>query len=175
MSNPADNTPNAQKTPQDGAPESQVEALQAELAETKDKYLRALADLDNFRKQTERRTVDRVRHEKKTLLMRVIEVVDDLERALGFQDVADRDSLLGSLKLTYNQLTSLLQREGVTSFTSQGESFNPHVHEAVESVDNSGRPEGQVVQEMQKGYRYGDELLRPARVHVSSGQNGEKK
>ena len=104
----------------------------------------------------------------------MIEIVDDLERALTYQDVADRDTLLNSLRLMHNQINTLLQREGVTSFASQGEAFDPHLHDAVESVDNSGKPEGHIVQEMQKGYRFGDDLLRPARVHVSSGQEAEQ-
>lgn len=155
--------------------QTQIEALRTELAETKDKYLRSVADMDNFRKQQERRATDRVKQEKKTVLLQIIAVVDDLERALAYQDVADRDSLLGALRLMSNQLNGLLQREGVSSFTTAGEAFDPRMHEAVESVDGSGKPEGHVVQEMQKGYRYGDDLLRPARVHVSSGQDAEKK
>ncbi len=185
MANPVDNQnqqPNpAQQQPtqplaaqqQSGSLQAELEATRAQLEEMKDKYLRALAEMDNVRKQQERRSADRIKQEKKTLFLRLVEVVDDLERALSYQDVADRETLLNSLRLTYNQITTLLQREGVVSFVSQGDTFNPHMHDAVESVDNSGKPEGHIVQEMQKGYRYGDELLRPARVHVSSGQGDQ--
>ncbi len=151
--------------------QSQMDATRTELAELKDRYYRVLAEMDNFRKQQERRSVERTRQEKKTLLLRIIEIVDDLGRALAYQEVADRDALLNSLKLTFSQLGTLLQREGVTTYIAEGESFDPHVHEAVESIDNSGKPEGHVLQEVQRGYRYGDELLRPARVHVSSGKD----
>ncbi len=175
MSNPTNDDTQASQ-PADAATGSaelaaQLEAARAEAAENKEKYLRAIADMDNFRKLQERRANDRVRQEKKTLLLRIVEVIDDLERALSYQDSADRATLLGALKHTQSQLLSALKVEGVTSIEAEGEAFDPHVHEAVESVDQSGQPEGQVVQELRKGYRLGDDLLRPARVHVSSGQN----
>jgi molecular chaperone GrpE len=151
-----------------------LEAARAEVADLKDKYLRLRADMDNFRKLQEKRAQDRIKQEKKNMLLRVIETIDDLERALAYQEVADRDALLGALKHVHGQLMAMLQREGVISFTTQGEAFDPHVHEAVERVDDSGKPEGEIVQEMQKGYLYGDELLRPARVHVSSGEGAEQ-
>jgi molecular chaperone GrpE len=152
----------------------ELEAARAEVADLKDKYLRLRAEMDNFRKMQEKRAQDRIKQEKKNMLMRVIESIDDVERALAYQEVADRDALLGALKHVHGQLSAMLQREGVVSFTTQGEAFDPHVHEAVERVDDSGKPEGEIVQEMQKGYLYGDELLRPARVHVSSGESAEQ-
>ena len=151
--------------------QKQLEATQAELAEANDKYLRLRAEMENFRKLQERRAQDRVKQEKKAVLLRVIEAIDDLDRALIYQEVADRDSLLGALKHLHGQLSVLLQREGVVSFSTPGEAFDPHMHEAIERVDDSGKPEGEIVQEMQRGYLYGDELLRPAKVHVSSGED----
>ena len=148
-----------------------LEAARVEVADWKDKYLRLRAEMDNFRKMQEKRAQDRVKQEKKNLLLRVLEAIDDIERALAYQDVADRDALLGSLKHLHSQLNTMVQREGVVSMSTEGESFNPHLHEAVERVDSSGQPEGAIVQEMQKGYLYGDELLRAAKVHVSSGED----
>jgi len=175
MSNPVDNQQQGTDSPTDIATlQAQLEVARAEAAELRDKYLRASAEMDNVRKQQERRALDRIKQEKKTLFTRLIDVVDDLERALAYQTVAERDALLNSLKLMHTQLSTLLQREGVTSFTSTGDQFDPRLHDAIESVDGSGHPEGHIVQEMQPGYRYNDELLRPARVHVSSGQNETK-
>ncbi len=173
MSDPQDTQPT--ETASEGANgtamNKELEAARAEAADLKDKYLRLRAEMDNFRKLQERRAQDRIKQEKKGLLLHVIEAIDDLERALAHQDVLDRDTLLGSLKHLHSQLNAMLQREGVVKLTSQGETFDPHLHEAVERVDSSGKPEGEIVQEMQKGYLYGDELLRPARVHVSSGED----
>jgi molecular chaperone GrpE len=140
----------------------------------KDKYLRSVADMDNFRKLQEKRSQDRVKQEKKNLLLRVIETIDDLERALAYQETADRATLLGSLKHLHGQLNAMLQREGVVGMETQGETFDPHVHEAIERVDDSGKPEGAIVSQTQKGYLYGDELLRPARVNVSSGEDASQ-
>jgi molecular chaperone GrpE len=153
----------------------ELEAARAEAADLKDKYLRLRAEMDNFRKLQERRALDRIKQEKKNLLLHIIEVIDDLERALAHQDVLDRDTLLSSLKHLHSQLSAMLQREGVVSLPSQGEAFDPRLHEAIERVDASGKPEGEIVQETQKGYLYGDELLRPARVHVSSGEDAPQK
>lgn len=161
-----------QEMPQDVAElQKQLEAARAEAAEYKDRFLRAAADMQNFRNLQERRASDRVKQEKRTMLMRIIEVVDDLDRALAYQEVADKATLLASLKHMHSQMRTLLEREGVTGFDAQGEMFDPHVHDAVERIDGSGKPEGEVVQEIQKGYRIGEDLLRPARVNVSSGQD----
>jgi molecular chaperone GrpE len=150
--------------------QQQLDATRAELAEVKDKYLRLAADNDNFRKMQGRRAEERVKQEKKNLLVRVIEVIDDLERAMIYQETATRETLLTALKHTYTQLNAVLAREGVVSLQVTGEAFDPHVHEAVDHVSDSGKPEGEVVLEVQKGYLYGDELLRPARVNVSAGE-----
>jgi molecular chaperone GrpE len=165
---------NSSETTNESDLQSQLEAARAEASEYKDKYLRLAADIENTRKLLDRRATDRVKNEKKAIFVRLIEVVDDLERALSYQDVANRETLLDTVRMMHTQLTNLLEREGVTSFASAGSTFDPRIHDAVESVDNSGHPEGHVVQETQRGYRLGDELLRPARVHVSSGNDASK-
>jgi molecular chaperone GrpE len=178
MSNPQDTTANAENgTQEESTMPKDLDTARAEAADWKDKYVRLRADMDNFRKMQEKRAVDRVKQEKKNLLLRVLEAIDDIERALAYQEVADRDTLLTSLKHLHGQLNGMLQREGVVGMNTDGESFNPHLHEAVERVDSSGQPEGVIVQEMQRGYLYGDELLRAAKVHVSSGEDAapEKK
>lgn len=149
--------------------ENEVQQLKDELAALKDKYLRSVADMENMRRQNERRLNDRVKQEKKLLLLKVIDIVDDLDRALIYQDVADRDTLLASLRFMHQQINQLLQREGVSSISATGEMFDPRKHDAVEQVHDIDAPEGQIVQEMQKGYLFGEDLLRPSRVHVSSG------
>ncbi len=172
MSNPQDTTARPDNgTQEESTMPKDLDTARAEAADWKDKFVRLRADMDNFRKMQEKRAQDRVKQEKKNLLLRVLEAIDDIERALVYQDVADRDTLLGSLKHLHGQLNAMLQREGVVGMSTEGESFNPHLHEAVERVDSSGQPEGAIVQEMQRGYLYGDELLRAAKVHVSSGED----
>jgi molecular chaperone GrpE len=149
--------------------EAQLAAAKAEAGQNWDKFLRERAEMENFRKRQERVAADRVRREKREMLGKVLEVVDNLERALAFQDTMDRDALQQGMRMLQWQLNELLKAEGLTSVPSIGEQFDPYVHEAIETVTSEEHPEGVVVEEVRKGYKLGDETLRPARVKVSSG------
>jgi len=149
--------------------ETQLAAAKAEAGQNWDKFLRERAEMDNFRKRQERMSSDRVRREKRELLGKVLEVVDNLERALTFQDTMDRDALQQGMRMLQWQLNELLKAEGLTAVPSVGEQFDPYVHEAIESVASEEHPEGVVIEEVRKGYKLGDETLRPARVKVSAG------
>jgi molecular chaperone GrpE len=148
---------------------AQLEAARAEAAAYKDKYLREYADKENFRKAQERRTAERLRYEKRDMLHRVLDVMDNLDRALNYQESLDREGLQQSLRMVHWQLNELLKQEGLTPVTAVGEAFDPRVHEAVEMVASGSHPEGVVVEEVRKGYKLGEETLRPARVRVSAG------
>ena len=151
--------------------EAELQAARAEAAEYKDKYLRELADKDNFRKRQERITTDRVQRTRRDLLEKVLEVTDNLDRAMRFESGMDTTALQETLRLLQSQLNALLTVEGVTPLpAATGERFDPHMHEAVESVASEAYPEGAVVEEVRRGYRLGDDLLRPARVTVSTGK-----
>lgn len=162
-------TPAAEATNRVAELEAQLAAAKAEAAQNWDKFLRERAEMDNFRKRQERVTSDRVRREKREMLGKVLEVVDNLERALVYQDTMDRDALQQGMRMLQWQLNELLKLEGLTTVPSVGEPFDPYVHEAIETVSSSEHPEGVVVEEVRKGYKLGDETLRPARVKVSSG------
>lgn len=149
--------------------EAQLTAAKAEAAQNWDKYLRERAEMENFRKRQERASADRVRREKRELLGKVLEVVDNLDRALAFQETMDRESLQQGMRMLQWQLDELLKNEGLTIVPSVGEQFDPYIHEAIEAVASDDKPEGVVIEEVRKGYRLGDETLRPARVKVSAG------
>lgn len=148
---------------------TQLAAARAEAEQYKDKYLREYADKDNFRKRQERMMTDRIRREKLDILERVLEVVDNLDRALRFEETMDRDSLQQSLRMLQWQLNEMLTQQGLTPIATVGEPFNPYVHEAVEQVSSDEYSEGTVAEEVRKGYKLGDETIRPARVKVSAG------
>jgi molecular chaperone GrpE len=95
--------------------------------------------------------------------------MDNLDRAMRFGDSMDRESLQQGLRMVQWQLNELLRTEGLTPVDTVGERFDPHVHEAVENVASGEYPEGTVVEEVRKGYLLGGEMLRPARVKVSTG------
>jgi molecular chaperone GrpE len=149
--------------------EEQLGQARADAAANWDKYLRAMADMDNFRKRQERTAAEAIRSDKKKLLHKVLEVMDNLDRAMHFEESMDRESLHQGLRLVQWQLNELLKEEGLTPVPTVGQPFDPRVHEAIEQVQSGEHPEGTVVEEVRKGYLLGDEMLRPARVKVSSG------
>ncbi|HUY78992.1 MAG TPA: nucleotide exchange factor GrpE [Ktedonobacterales bacterium] len=153
--------------------ESQLAAARAEATQNWDRFLRERAEMDNFRKRQERIYADRVQREKRELLGKVLDVVDNLDRALRYQDTMDRESLQQGLRMLQWQLNELLKGEGLSPVPTVGQPFDPYVHEAIESVASDEHPEGVVVEEVRRGYKMGDETLRPARVKVSSGADAE--
>ena len=157
-------------------PEARMAELEEQLAQARteatanwDKYLRERAEMDNFRKRQERMAADAIRREKRELLHKVLEVMDNLDRAMRFEESMDRESLHQGLRLVQWQLNELLKEEGLTPVPTVGQPFDPRVHEAIEQVQSGEHPEGTVVEEVRRGYMLGDEMLRPARVKVSSG------
>jgi molecular chaperone GrpE len=152
--------------------ETQLGQAQQEAADNWNKYLRERAEMDNFRKRQERLSADRVAREKKALILKVLDVMDNVDRALVYQETMDKQALQHTLRMLLWQLNEVMRVEGLTPVPAVGEAFDPYVHEAVEAVENSGQPEGTVVEEVLKGYKMGDETLRPARVKVSSGKQG---
>ena len=142
-----------------------------EAANNWDKYIRQVAEMDNFRKRQERMREDRIKRYKKDLLEKVVAVMDNLERALNYQDSMNREGLQQGLRMVQWQLSEILRTEGLTPVPTVGQRFDPHIHEAVETVEYSDQPEGMVVEEIQKGYMMGEDMLRPARVKVSASRN----
>lgn len=151
--------------------ETALNTSRQEAANNWDKYIRQVAEMDNFRKRQERLRDDRVKHYKKDLLEKVVSVMDNLERAISYQDSMNREGLQQGLRMVQWQLNEILRTEGLTTVPTVGQRFDPHIHEAVETVEDSDQPEGMVVEEIQKGYMMGEDMLRPARVKVSASRN----
>lgn len=147
-------------------------AARAEAEQYKDKYLREYADRENVRKRQERIVLDRERYAKREVLLEVLETLDNIDRSVVHQETMDRDGLLQVVRMLQWQLNELLKKEGLSPVATVGEPFDPYVHEAIEQVASDEYGEGTVVEEVRKGYKQGDETLRPARVKVSSGARG---
>jgi molecular chaperone GrpE len=126
----------------------------------------------NFKKRLERRHEEQVEEEKKHLLLKFLSVADNLERALNHADL-NEDGLRHGIQLTYQELQHLLAQEGVEQIEPEGQPFDPSYHEAVAIIPTSKAEADTVVAEVQKGYLYRDQLLRPARVHVAGTLNHE--
>lgn len=154
--------------------ESLLGQARQEASENWNRYLRERAEMDNFRKRQERIAVDRVQREKKALLHKILGVMDNVERALIYQDTMDKQGLQQALRMLMWQMNEVMRGEGLTPVPTVGEAFDPYVHEAIEAVEDSDKPEGTIVEEVQKGYKMGDETLRPARVKVSAGNKAQQ-
>ena len=161
----------SEATSQGGDLNAQLATARDEAAQYKDKYLREYADKENFRKRQERMAEDRLRREKREMLERVLDVVDNLDRAMTYQETMDREGLQQTLRMLQWQLNEVLRAEGLTPVNAVGATFDPHVHEAVETIASAEHADGVVAEEVRKGYKMGDDLLRPARVKVSTGPN----
>ncbi len=150
--------------------EAQLAQARQEAAENWNKYLRERAEMENFRKRQERLAADRIAREKKALLLDILAEMDNVDRALVYQETMDKQALQHTLRMLHWQLNEVMRNQGLTPVASLGETFDPYIHEAVEAVENSDKPEGTIVEEVLKGYKIGDETLRPARVKVSSNK-----
>lgn len=154
--------------------ERELAAAREEAAGANDRYLRARADMENYKKRVERTYADLARSSKKDLLRRLLSVKDNLERALHYGESSQNgEGIMEGVRLTGYQLDQLLQQEGVQSIEAQGKPFDPRYEEALQSVANEDVPEHTVVQVVRPGYTYTDsasgeaEVLRPAQVIVS--------
>jgi molecular chaperone GrpE len=154
---------------------SELEVARQQASDNHDKFLRAHADMDNFRKRMERTAADREQRAKKTLLTKVLQVKDNLERALSYGEgnSGQTEGIMQGVRLTEYQLNQLLEQEGVTRIEAEGKPFDPADDEAVQTVHDPSLPDHTVVQVVRQGYRYGDEVLRPAQVIVNVHQEEE--
>ena len=144
---------------------SREDLLEAELAEEKEKYLRLAADFDNFRKRSARDAESRATRAKEALACEVLEIVDNLERALA---VEDERSLKEGLKQIHKLTSRILENHGITPIEALNSPFDPRHHEALAHVPSEA-DEGTVIDEITKGYRMGENVIRCSRVAVSSG------
>jgi molecular chaperone GrpE len=134
-------------------------------AEWRDKYLRALAELDNYRKRTERdREIARV-YATDALLRDVLPVVDDLETALRIE--GSLDAIREGVALALRHLVNALEAKGMRPIEALGKPFDPRFHEAMGVVPAEGKAPGTVVTELKRGYVFHDRVLRPARVQIA--------
>jgi molecular chaperone GrpE len=154
--------------------EDQLAKALQEASDNWNKYLRERAEMENFRKRQERVLADRVLNQKKAFIQKLLGVMDNVERALVYQDTLDRQGLQQALRMVQWQMNEVMRSEGITPVPTVGQAFNPYLHEAIEAVEDSDQPEGTIVEEVLKGYTLGDETLRPARVKVSTGKVNNK-
>ena len=151
---------------QEGAEPDELGALQAERDELFDRLQRLAAEFDNFRKRAAREQGEVLKRGNERLVKELLPVLDDLGRALDAAEEHQEAQLEEGVRLVHRSLASLLAREGLAEIETDGK-FDPHVHEALLSQP-SDEEEGTVIEVVQKGYKLGDKVLRPARVVVAA-------
>jgi molecular chaperone GrpE len=143
----------------------------AELAQLEDRYKRALADLDNYRKRTAREVEQRVTERSEQITRDWLEAVDSVERALRMGGPANE--IAAGLRAVLEQMEAILERQGVERIGAPGERFDPELHDAVAVRETDEVPDRTIVEVARSGYRAGDRLLRPAQVVVSHRAGGD--
>ncbi len=143
-------------------------SLEKELKEMKDKYLRSLADLDNYRKKVLKEKKEWEYIATSRVLYKLLSIVDDFERALkSIAETSSIDEVKKGVELIYKEMLDLLKSEHVHPFDSEGERFDPTKHEAILTMESSDHEDGTILNEVSRGYKMKDRILRPAKVVVS--------
>jgi len=151
----------------------QIEELKAKAAkadEQWDQLLRLAADLDNFRKRAARERQEAIKFANESLLARLIPALDNFDMALAAAGNAEGnalESLKTGITMVYQQLKGALAEAGLEEIDATGQPFNPNLHEAISQQESAEVPEGQVLQQLRKGYKLRDRLIRPASVVVA--------
>ena len=156
-------------------PEAQLKELQEALAAKEaeaqanyDKYLRQAADMENFRKRTQKEKEELLKYGNESLVMEILPAIDNMERALAHATDESMASIVEGVRLTLTMLQGALKKFGVTPIeTAKGTPFDPNFHQAMCQVEDGELGPNCVVDEMQKGYLLNDRLLRPSMVTVS--------
>ncbi len=145
--------------------EETIEKLLAEKRQLFDQLLRKQADLENFRKRTEREKSEFLNYSLFDAVKSLLPILDGFELALGDDDGGDE--FRKGMRLIYKQLSDALQKLGLEAVESKGHEFDPRLHEAVMTIETSEYPDQQIVEELQRGYFFKQRLLRPAMVKVA--------
>lgn len=166
--------------PEDSFPSMspETEALRAEVAELRDRALRALADAENTRKRAEREKTDASQYAISSFARALLPVADNFRRAIDSISAEKRAAMdeptraiLDGVEATERELEAVLARHGVKPIEAAGAKFDPHLHQAVAEVPAQGQEPGTVVNVLQSGYTIGERLLRPAMVTVAKASS----
>lgn len=142
-----------------------------ETAKWKDSYMRKIAEFENIKKRMQREKEDFVKYASEKLVVKVLEAVDNLERAIdSSKKNQDFESLVKGVEMTLNQMHKLLKDEGVEPLESEGKEFDPYQHHAMMQEENVEFEHNTVIQELQKGYKMKDKVIRPALVKVAKNK-----
>ena len=146
---------------------SETEALQAQLNEANEKFLRTLAEYDNYRKRSIKEREQAYGDSKAAVLTELLPVLDNFERAASNKEASLEDYQKG-IDMIFNQFNDILKKAGVEAFGEKGDEFDPNIHSAVMHIDDENEKENVIVDVFSKGYKLGDTVIRPAVVQVAN-------
>src|ERR1700674_5042477 len=156
------------------APERPVASLEAKTAglepaaaEAKDRHLRLAADFDNYKKRSRQEQLETIQHASAELIARLLPGLDDLHTALDNKPEGIDEAWVKGLELSVRKLEEALRTHGLEAIDAVGKPFDPNVHEAIGHEESADHPEDTVVQELRRGYRIRDRVVRPALVKVA--------
>lgn len=159
----AEETKKAPKKPKKNA---EAERLAAELETTKDLLLRTAAEFDNYKKRTEKEKIYTAEYAKASILKTLLPILDNAERASGFETGTEQYNK--GIEMIVKQLSDLSGKLGLAEIGAVGETFDPNLHEAVMHIEDESLGENVISQVLQKGYKIGDTVVRPAMVQVAN-------
>ncbi|HWP41685.1 MAG TPA: nucleotide exchange factor GrpE [Blastocatellia bacterium] len=146
--------------------QNEVERLREELAREREMHMRTLADFENFRRRIQRERAEAALAGKREIILSLIDAIDSFDLALDH--ISDASSAIGEgLQSIRRKLLSTLEAHGVTRFESRGRTFDPSLHEAIGTVESNQYEPGVVAEVTRDGYRWGEQVLRPAQVRVT--------
>src|SRR5687768_2804238 len=144
-----------------------LKELETSLSETKEKHLRLLAEFDNYKKRTSKERYELLSTASKSVILALLPVVDDFERALKSGGAAQDESHTEGISLIYNRLLNVMQSQGLKAMESTGEAFDPDLHEAIADMPvEDPEQKGKVIDTIEKGYMLNDKIIRHAKVIV---------
>ena len=147
--------------------QAEVEKIKGELAQMSDVKLRLAAEYDNFRKRSQREKEAIYSDATASTVTALLPIIDNVERALAVENASAEDMRKG-VEMINTQALQVFEKLGVTSFGAVGESFDPNIHHCVGTVDAEDVESGAIVLVLQKGYKLGDKVIRPAMVQVAN-------
>jgi len=148
---------------------AELDAARSEAEERLRGWQRTQADHENYKKWALQEMANRARTARSSVLLDLLEVVDDFERALAADPESDAEAWLEGVRLIERKFYHFLEQKELSPIAAEGQPFDPHFHEAMGQAPG---PEGRVIAQLQKGYLLGDRVLRPARVIVGTGEPG---
>ena len=156
---------------EEASEETQDTDLQQKYDILNNQYIRLAADFDNYRKRQAQERESLLKYGAENTLKKIIEVLDNFERgAKANETVEDCDKLRESFNLVHKQLIDVLTKAGLETIEAEGKEFDPNFHEAVMQTPTNDYPEHTIIAELQKGYKLGDRVLRPALVNVATAE-----